>query len=98
MRQTVDVKLGLGVGDEVEVLSAGAAQHLLDLADLVQVVFTGEHGLVVDHLSQDAAHTPDVKSLAVTLIKDRYVLLIEVTKNFKNINVYFLVTLFCQIK
>ena len=69
MRQTVDVKLGLGVGDEVEVLSAGAAQHLLDLADLVQVVFTGEHGLVVDHLSQDAAHTPDVESLAVTLIK-----------------------------
>ena len=74
MRQTVDVKLGLGVGDELEVLSAGAAQHLLDLADLVQVVFTGKHGLVVDHLSQDAAHTPDVESLAVTLIKDIYVL------------------------
>ena len=67
VRQTGDVELSLGVGDEVQVLPAGAAQHLLDLADLVQVVFAGEHGLVVDHLPQDTAHTPDVQSLAVTL-------------------------------
>ena len=67
VRQTVDVQLGLGVGDEVEILPAGAAQHLLDLADLVQVVFAGEHGLVVNHLPKDAAHTPDVESFAVTL-------------------------------
>ena len=67
MRQTVDVQLGLGVGDEVEILPAGAAEHLLDLADLIQVVFAGEHGLVVNHLPQDAAHTPNVKGFAVTL-------------------------------
>ena len=70
--QAADVELRLGVGDEGDVGLGGAAQHLLDLADLVQVVFAGEHGLVVDHLSQDAAHTPDVKSFAVTLIKDMY--------------------------
>ena len=67
MGQTVDVQLGLGVGDEVEILPAGAAQDLLDLADLVQVVFAGEHWLVVDHLPKDAAHTPDVQCLAVSL-------------------------------
>lgn len=67
MGQTVDVQLGLGVGDEVEILPAGAAQDLLDLADLVQVVFAGEHWLVVDHLPKDAAHTPDIESFAVTL-------------------------------
>ena len=67
MRQTVDVQLGLGVGDEVQILPAGAAQDLLDLADLVQVVFAGEHWLVVNHLPKDAAHAPNIESFTVTL-------------------------------
>ena len=61
------VQLGLGVADEGELLLGGSAEHLLDLADLVQVVLAREHGLVVDHLPKDAAHAPDVQCLAVPL-------------------------------
>lgn len=35
--------------------------------ELVQVVFPGEDGLVGQHLSQDAAHWPDVNGLGVAL-------------------------------
>ena len=35
--QAADVELRLGVGDEGDVGLGGAAQHLLDLADLLQV-------------------------------------------------------------
>ena len=35
--QAADVELRLGVGDEGDVCLGGAAQHLLDLADLLQV-------------------------------------------------------------
>jgi hypothetical protein len=61
------VQLGLGVADEGELLLGRSAEHLLDLADLVQVVLAREHGLVVDHLPKDAAHAPDVQCLAVPL-------------------------------
>jgi hypothetical protein len=44
------IQLGLGVADEGELLPGGSAKHLLDLADLVQVVLTREHGLVFYHL------------------------------------------------
>ena len=64
---TAYVQLGLGVADEGELLPGGSAEHLLDLADLVQVVLAREHGLVVDHLPQDAAHTTDIQCLTVPL-------------------------------
>ena len=37
-----------------------AMGHLLDLGDLVKVVLAREHRLVVDHLTQDASHTPNI--------------------------------------
>ena len=67
---TAYVQLGLGVADEGELLPGGSAEHLLDLADLVQVVLAREHGPVVDHLPQDAANTPDVQGLTVALHGD----------------------------
>ena len=65
--QTIHIELSLRVGDERKVLFAWRPQDLLDLADLVQVVLPGEERLVVDHLSEDTADTPDVESLGVTL-------------------------------
>ena len=65
--KAADIQLCLGVRDERKIFLHRAAQHLLDLADLVQVVLPREHGLVVDHLPKDAAHTPDVQGLAVPL-------------------------------
>ena len=53
--EAAHVQLGLRVADEGELLPGGSAEHLLDLADLVQVVLAREHGLVVDHLLKDAA-------------------------------------------
>jgi hypothetical protein len=65
--KAADVQLGLGVADEGELLLSRRSKQLLDLADLVQVVLARKHWLVVDHLSKDAAHAPDVQCLAVPL-------------------------------
>ena len=65
--QTIHIELSLRVRDERKVLFAWRPQDLLDLADLVQVVLAGEERLIVDHLSEDTADTPDVESLGVTL-------------------------------
>ena len=55
------------VVDEGGLVGGGGAQDFLDLLDLVQVVLAGKQRPVRHHLSQDAAHTPHVHGLGVTL-------------------------------
>lgn len=41
------------------------------MVELIQVVFPREDGPVGHHLSQDAAHRPDINGLGVSLNKNR---------------------------
>ena len=69
--QAADIQLSLGVGDEGQIIFAGAAKNLLDLANLVQVMFARKHRLIVDHFSENTANTPDIKCLGVTLSRNK---------------------------
>lgn len=54
----LDVLLGLLTVDEGQVSVRGGAQGLDDQLELVNVVLTGEQGLPLQQLCQDAAHRP----------------------------------------
>lgn len=47
-------------GDGVDDIIRGRAQQLGDDGKLVHVVLSGEQGLALEHLSEDAARTPDI--------------------------------------